>query len=310
MNLIVTGSLSYDYIMDFAGRFRDRIMPDKLHIISLSFLADKLSKQFGGCATNIAYTLKLLGIDPTIVTAAGNDWLEYKKFLRKHNISTVGIKVYRDEPCSSYHVITDSDDNQIGSFYVGASRYNARLAIPKNADFVIISPTDPRAMTRYLVDCRNLKIKYLYDPAFQIANFTVNELQSGIKYAQILIGNDYEISLIEEKLDISHEELVVQVPILITTLGSRGSVIETRREKIHCRAAKPKSVVDPTGAGDAYRGGFLAGYLRGYDLLSCGQMGSVAAVYTVEKYGTQTHSFTKNDFIRRYRENYGTALTL
>ncbi len=308
MNVVVTGSLSFDYIMDFGGRFADRIMPDKLHILSLSFLADKMSKQYGGCAANLAYTLKLLGIDPLVVTAAGNDWGQYKKFLSKHNISTKGITVFHDEPCSSYHVITDRDDNQIGAFYVGASRYNGRLKIPGQSDFVTIGPTDPGAMITYVNQSQGLR--YLYDPAFQIGNFSTKELQKGITGSEITIGNDYEIALIEQKLKITHEELVVMTPVLITTLGAKGSVIETRKEKIHCKAAKPVQVSDPTGAGDAYRAGFLAGYLRKLDLKECGQMGSVAAAYTVEKYGTQTHTFTKKRFIQRYVDNFGKKIIL
>ena len=308
MNVVVTGSLSYDYIMDFAGRFRDRIMPDKLHVISLGFLVDTLTKQFGGTAVNQAYTLKLLGIDPQVVTAAGNDFAEYKKFLKKHGISVKHIKIFKNEPCSSYHVVTDRDDNQIGAFYIGASRYNVRLTIPKTADFAIIGPTDPKAMVRYVRACRGKK--YLYDPAFQIDNFTADELREGITGAHILIGNDYEIALIEQKLKISHEKLIVMVPILITTLGAKGSLIETRKEAIGIKPAKPKNVSDPTGAGDAYRAGFVAGYVRGYDLQISGQMGSVAAVYTVEKYGTQTHHFTRAQFTKRYKENYGTVLPL
>ncbi len=307
-SVVVTGSLSYDFIMDFNGRFADRIMPDKIHKISLSFLVDTLNKQFGGTAVNQAYTLKLLGVQPLIVTAAGNDWEEYSKYLKKYKIPTSGISVFKDEPCSSYHVVTDKDDNQIGAFYIGASRYNHRLTIPQNADFVIIGPTDPKAMVRYVRQCRGKK--YLYDPAFQIGNFTAEELREGIAGAEILIGNDYEIALIERKLDISHEELRVMVPMCITTLGSKGSIIETRKESIHCKPAKPKKVSDPTGAGDAFRAGFVAGYLRGLSLQVCGQMGSVAAVYTVEKYGTQTHQFSKKEFITRYYENFGVKIIL
>lgn len=308
MNVVVTGSLGFDYIMDYSGRFADRIMPDKLHILSLSFLADRMSKQFGGCAANLAYTLKLLGIDPTVVTAAGNDWSQYKKFLSKHNISTKRITVFHDEPCSSYHVITDRDDNQIGAFYVGASRYNDRLKIPGQADFVTIGPTDPGAMIMYVHQSQGMR--YLYDPAFQIGNFSPEELRKGITGSEITIGNDYEIALIEQKLKITHEELVVMVPVLITTLGAKGCVIETRKEKIHCKAAKPVQESDPTGAGDAYRAGFLAGYLRKLDLKECGQMGSVAAAYTVETYGTQTHTFTKKGFMKRYVDNFGEKIIL
>ena len=310
MNVVVTGSLSFDYIMDFSGRFSDRIMPDKIHKISLSFLVDTLYKQFGGTAGNIGYTLKLLGINPLITAAAGNDFSAYKKFLSSHNILTKYISIHKDLPTSSYFVMTDSDDNQIGSFYMGAMKYATQLPSGETSDFVLITPNEPKAMKKYISQCKKDTVPYLYDPAFQIGNFTKDELCEGIMGARILIGNDYEIELIKQKLKISHQDLIHLVPILITTLGAKGSIIETQKESIHCKPAKPVSMSDPTGAGDAYRAGFIAGYLRGYDLKISGQMGSVAAVYTVEKYGTQTHSFSKKDFIKRYKENFSDTIKL
>lgn len=295
--------------MDFSGRFADRIMADKIHKISLSFLVEKLTKQFGGTAGNIAYTLKLLGVEPTIVACAGNDFSPYKAFLEEHHISTTSITIRDDVATSSYFVVTDSDDNQIGSFFIGAMQYGKEQVLPRDT-FTIIAPNDPAAMKQYVRACREHTIPYLYDPAFQIATFSPEELREGIEGAQIFIGNDYEIALVEEKLGISHEELRVMVPVVITTLGNRGSIIETRKESIHINPAKPKNVSDPTGAGDAFRAGFLAGYLRHFDLATCGQMGAVAAVYTVEQYGTQTHSFTKKEFIKRYEENYGQQVAL
>ncbi len=313
MKEVVTGSLGYDYIMNFDGRFADRIMPDKLHQISLSFLADKLSKNFGGTAGNLAYTLKLLGTEPYIMTTAGSDFADYKKFLSKHKITSAGIRVVRDEPCSSYHVVTDRDDNQIGAYHVGAAKYNKELSMPflEPPGFVVIGPNDPEAMKKYITECRTRGYRYMYDPAFQIGNFTPEELKYAIEGAEILIGNDYEIALIEQKLGVSHEDLIMMGPkAIITTLGAKGSVIETRHEAIAVKSAKPRNESDPTGAGDAYRGGFLAGYVRGYDLLTCGQGGSVAAVYTVEKYGTVTHHYTKDEFIKRYQENFHQTLKL
>ena len=329
MNVIVTGTLSFDYIMDFPGKFADRIMPDKIHKLSLSFLVETLNKQFGGTAGNIAYTLKLLGLEPSILASAGNDFSPYKTFLAKHKISTKYIKEHSDVPTSSYFVVTDKEDNQIGSFYIGAMKYAKELSplsFPRKREssFVVLAPTDPKAMKKYVKECRTLKLRYLYDPAFQIATFTPDELREGIEGAEILIGNDYEIALIEERVGISHEELRVMVPIVITTLGNKGSIIETRKESIHIKPAKPKNVSDPTGAGDAYRAGFLAGYLRAASsrpglergvvktdvLVVSGQMGSVASVYTVEKYGTQTHTFTKKEFCNRYEENFRTNIKL
>lgn len=313
MNIIVTGSLGYDYIMNFSGRFADRIMPEKLHQISLSFLVDKLTKQFGGTAGNVAYSMKLLGLEPFIMAPAGNDFAPYKAFLKSHKVKDTYISIHKDTTTSSYFVMTDKDDNQIGSFYSGATQYAKKLHVSdfkKKATFVVLAPTEPHAMIQYVSECKKQKLPYLYDPAFQIGNFSKEELIEGISHAKILIGNDYEIALIEEKLGISHEELILMVPILITTLGSKGSIIEQRNDAMHIKPAKPKNTSDPTGAGDAFRSGFLAGYLRGFDLQTCGQMGSVAAVYTVEKYGTQTHEYTISEFAKRYKDNYGSNLEL
>ncbi|MEK7119822.1 MAG: PfkB family carbohydrate kinase [Patescibacteria group bacterium] len=331
MQVIVTGTLGFDYIMDFPGRFVDRIMPEKIHKISLGFLVDKLTKQFGGTGANISYTLKLLGLEPLLLACAGNDYAPYKKHFKNHGIATRGISIHPDESTSIYFVTTDQDDNQIGSFYVGAMKYAKDLALQEVVlrgkttsceNFVVIAPNDPTAMKKYVKECRLLNLPYLYDPAFQIATFSSDELKEGIGGAALLIGNDYEVALIEERLDVSHEELLAMTPVLITTLGAKGSIIETRNESIHVKPAKPKNTSDPTGAGDAYRAGFLACYLKfsfarpglakltGNDLLVCGQMGSVAAAYTVETYGTQTHTFTKKEFCNRYETNFGTPITL
>lgn len=310
MNIVITGSLGYDYIMDFSGRFADRIMPDNLHKISLSFLAERLNKQYGGTAGNIGYTLSLLGTPPTIVSIAGNDFAPYKAFLDSHDIDTGSILVDEKEPTSCYFVVTDKDDNQIGSFYVGAQKHADRLRLPP-ADFYVVSPQDPATMKRFVSELTAEKKRYLFDPAFQIGTFSKEELLAGVSGAELLIGNDYEIDLLTDTLGISHEELLVSGPkAVITTLGAKGSIIETRTDAIHCKPAKATKIVDPTGAGDAYRGGFLAGYMRNLPLDVCGQMGSVASVYTVEKYGTVTHEYTKEEFIARYTQQYKTDLLL
>lgn len=312
--VVVTGTLGFDYIMNLSERFADRIMPEKIHQISLSFLVNNLKKQFGGTAGNIAYTLKLLGIDPLIVAPAGKDFAPYKKFLKKHNVSTLGIREYAKEMMGSYFVITDIDDNQIGSFYGGATKYADKLSVTdvseKSSVFVVLAPTDPTAMKKYVDECQKLRLPYLYDPAFQIGSFSADELRNGISGAQILIGNDYEISLMAKKLSISENKLLLSVPVAIVTLGAKGSTIYSKGHQYDIPTAKPKAIVDPTGAGDAYRGGFLAGYLRGVDLQACGQMGAVAAAYTVELYGTVTHKFTPSQFCRRYQRNFGQKLLL
>jgi adenosine kinase len=271
--------------------------------------------------------LKLLGIDPIIFSSAGNDFQIYKEFLEKNKISTNFIKIFSKETTGSYFVVTDQEDNQIGSFYQGATIYNKDLSIKniyssnpdsnrgekltlKTNHFVIISPNEPKAMIRYVNECIKLKLPYMYDPAFQIDSFQIKDLKEAIVHSQIFIANDYEMTLVEKKLTISHQELIKLTKICITTLGSKGSIIESGSQKTQIVPAKPKNVSDPTGAGDAYRSGFLAGFLRGFDLKTCGQMGSIAAVYTVEKYGTQTHSYSIKDFLLRYQKNYGEKLKI
>ena len=307
MNIVVTGSLGYDYIMDFPGLFKDRLMQEKIHQISLSFLVDTLTKQMGGIAGNIGYSLKLLGVEPIILSSAGNDFNLYEKHLQKNNISTKYIAKKSDVVSGTYFVMTDKEDNQIGGYYRGALPYNRELSIlsiKETIDLVVISADDPIAMKKHVDECIKLHIPYMYDPAFQIGDFSKGELHKAISHAALCIGNDYEIALMEKKLEVSHTTLCSLVPILITTIGAKGSVIETGKKTYTIKPAKAKNSSDPTGAGDAYRAGFLVGYVRGLDLQTCGQMGSVASVYTVETYGTQTHTYTIAQFSKRYKENY------
>lgn len=289
-------------------------MPDKIHQISLSFLVDTISDHFGGTAGNIAYTLKLLQINPLIVSCAGYDFDRYAKHLQNYGISQENISIINNKRTGHYHVINDLDNNQIGSFEIGASSSADTLTLPPpnagDENFVVIAPTIPEAMKKYVVHCQKNNWRYLFDPAFQTGAFSGAELETYIRGAEILIGNDYEIALIEEKTKWSHQELVNSAAITVTTLGGKGARIETKNDCIEIAPAKPKKVVDPTGAGDCFRAGFLAGYLRGLDLATCGQMGSVVAVYTVEKMGTQTHEFTIDEFKKRYEENHGRELDL
>ena len=307
MNIVVTGSLGYDYIMDFPGLFKERLMQEKIHQISLSFLVDTLTKQMGGIAGNIGYSLKLLGVEPIILSSAGNDFNLYEKHLQKNNISTKYIAKKSDVVSGTYFVMTDKEDNQIGGYYRGALPYNRELSIlsiKETIDLVVISADDPIAMKKHVDECIKLHIPYMYDPAFQIGDFSKGELHKAISHAALCIGNDYEIALMEKKLEVSHTTLCSLVPILITTIGAKGSVIETGKKTYTIKPAKAKNSSDPTGAGDAYRAGFLAGFVREFDFQTCGQMGSIASVYTVETYGTQTHSYTKKAFCKRYIDNY------
>ena len=306
--VLITGSLAFDIIMDFPGRFSDHIDPTKIHILNLSFLVDSLKKQKGGTAGNIAYNLALLEIPVSILGSVGEDFDEYQTFLQKAGVDVSNIKIVKNEQTSQAFITTDKADNQITSFYPGSMKNNSSLKIvdlSEKPEFTVISPNDPKAMINFALECQKLEIPYMFDPGMQLPRLTNQDLITGIKGAKILIGNDYEIGLLSSKLKVKSEKLLESIKILITTLGEKGSIVQTKDQNIRIKAAKPKEVVDPTGAGDAYRAGFLAGYLQGLDLKVCGQMGSVTACYSVEKYGTTTHSFTMDEFQQKYKENYG-----
>ncbi|MBI2018260.1 carbohydrate kinase family protein [Candidatus Daviesbacteria bacterium] len=321
--ITVTGSLAFDHIMDFPGKFSDHIMPDKIHQINLSFLVNTLQKQKGGTAGNIAYNLALLQSPVSILGAAGSDFAEYGNFLKNAGVDISKIKILEGETTSSAYIMTDSSDNQISAFYPGAMTKNSQLSLEGNPTLVVISPNDPKSMVKFTKECQDAKIPYMLDPGMQLPTLNTEELKSMINGATILIGNDYEIELLMSKLPpearlarggkCQMSNLLENAQVVITTLGEKGSVIETKDEKIATSPAAPRNdtgVVDPTGAGDAYRAGFLAGYSRGLNLKTCGQMGSVAACYAIEKYGTSNHTFTIQEFCERYKENFGGELNL
>lgn len=316
--ITVTGSLAFDHIMDFPGKFSDHIMPDKIHQINLSFLVNTLQKQRGGNAGNIAFTLALLKTPVSILGMVGSDFSEYAKFLEKSGVDVSGIKTSQTALTSSAFIMTDHTDNQIAAFYPGAMSENSSLSLSDaKVNFAVISPNDPRAMVKFTKECQEFNIPYMLDPGMQLPVLTAEDLKMMISKASILIANDYEIALLSEKLKVKSEKLVEYVEILITTLGEKGSLIQTKDQKYEIGVAKPDQVLDPTGAGDAYRSGFLAGYMKklnpdsiGVNLKTCGQMGAVASCYAIEKYGTTSHKFSVEEFKNRYFENFGEKLEL
>jgi len=308
MKVVVTGSVAFDHIMSMPARFKDYLQPDKLHIINVSFLMDKFRREKGGTGANQAYNLALLGYKPVLVATVGKDFLgEYKKHLQKSGVDVNNVKVFKKEFTATGFVMTDKDDNQIWGFYSGvmkkSKKVNLQQIMQKN-DFLLLTPDDSEATEKRIKQADKMNWRYLFDPAFQTARLSVKSLKNGVLGAEIVIGNDYEIAMLLKRTKLSKKEILRKDRILITTLGAKGSVIETRDKKIKIPAAKPKNTSDPTGAGDAYRAGFVAGYLKGMDLKICGRMGALAAVYTVELYGTQTHKFTIDEFKRRYKENF------
>jgi len=311
--ILVTGSLAFDYIMDYQGVFSDNIIPDKIHKINLSFLLNTLKKQKGGTAGNIAYNLALLQTPVSIFAAAGNDFSEYSAFLSKSGVDVSNIQIIKDKPTASAFIMTDKEDNQITGFYPGAMSESVNYSLKdlqQKPDFVIISPNDPKAIIKQAEECRSLNIPFMMDMGMQLPALEQQQIRQILKGAKILIGNDYEIDLLKTKSSLTEQDLFNDVEIIITTLGAKGSIIQTKNEKIEVSAAKTKEVSDPTGAGDAYRAGFICGFQKGLDLKICGQMGAIASCYTIEKYGTTSHTFSKDVFRARYKENFGEDLTI
>ena len=313
MSTLISGSLAYDYIMDFPDSFKNHILPDQLHILSVSFVVDQLKKNFGGTAGNIGYTMKLLGGDPIIFAPLGNDGGDYLNHFKKHHIATDHIFVVDEVNTASAHIVTDKDDNQITAFYPGALNEIPKIAENlklESIELAIIAATKKETMIEHAKICYEQKIPMVFDPGQQMTALDARELCMLIGQAKFLIANDYEMKLMQEKTEWDMEEMLKNVETIITTRGEKGSTITHKEGSIDIAPCPPMSVDDPTGAGDAYRAGFFTAYVRGENLKTCGQVASVAATYAVEHYGTQNHMFTKKEFVERYRETYGEEIAL
>lgn len=312
LKIAVSGSLAYDQIMDFPGRFSDHILPKEIHNLNLSFFLSGLRRSFGGTAGNIAYNLTLLKEKPIILGIAGFDFGDYRKWLEKSGADLTRIKTVASDRTASAYIITDQSDNQIAAFYPGASPkdYARRARALKDIDLAIIAPDDKGRMLGYAAAYQANHIPYIFDPGQALIAFSPAELLKSIKGAKVLIGNDYEIKLMADKLKLKLADLIKMVEILIITKGGQGSEMYSDGKKIIVKPAKPKNTSDPTGAGDAYRAGLIKGLLMGYNLKACGQMASTVSVYTVEKYGTQTHKFSLAELKKRYQHNYKEKLVI
>lgn len=314
MSILISGSLAYDYIMDFPDSFKNHILPDQIHILNVSFMVNRLEKGFGGNAGNIAYTIKLLGGEPVPVSALGKDARDYTEQFKKYKISTSYIIPDKKQFTASAYITTDSDDNQITAFYPGPLERATEIHLNKITepiDIVIISPTHKHVMLQHLQESRSRGLPTVFDPGQQIIAFNQHELQTLVDQADFVVGNDYEMKLLEERTGWNAQALMGDKRTLITTLGEKGSLITTPNEKIiEIKSCPPLSCDDPTGAGDAYRAGFFVGYSKKLSLKTCAQIGSVAASYAIESYGTQTHTFTLSEFSQRYRKTYNEEIKL
>jgi adenosine kinase len=311
-SLVITGSVAYDYLMFFPGRFREHILPDQLDHLSVSFLVDSMRKQRGGCATNIAYSLALLGERPTVMATVGQDFGEYRTFLEQAGVDTSAIVEVPGEFTSSFFVNTDQDNNQIASFYLGAMGFATRLSFRdldyKAIQLAIVSPNAPAAMCRYANECQELGIPYIYDPSQQIIRLSGDDLLCGTRGARLLTVNEYEFDMIRNKTGLSAQELLALPQTTIITLGPNGSdIYDGDRPPLHIPAVPPDIVAEPTGVGDAYRAGIIAGLRRGLPWEVIGRMAALAATYVLEQFGTQSHHYTPAEFAARYRRAFGTA---
>ncbi|MDA8019070.1 MAG: carbohydrate kinase family protein [Thermoanaerobaculia bacterium] len=309
--IVVTGSLAFDQIMVFQGNFKDHILPEKLHVINISFLVSEMKRQRGGCAGNIAYTLALLGHESRIVATAGSDFNEYNDFLSGHGVDTEGIEILSDHATASCFITSDQSDNQITGFYPGAMGQAGELSLAERAGeragVVIVAPDDPAAMSRHCKEARDLGLPFIFDPSFQVTAMEGEELAEAARGAAMLVVNDYEFAVFEKKTGKKGRAVFDLVDMAAVTLGGEGSkLLLNDGTEILVPAAEIAELRDPTGAGDAYRSGFVAGLQCGYDLEVCGRMGSVASAFVVEQNGTQSHAYTRDDFVARYETNFGT----
>jgi adenosine kinase len=308
MQILVSGSLAYDRIMDFPGKFSDHILADKIHILNVCFVVNGLTEKFGGTAGNIGYTLALLGERPLILATAGNDFGQYENWLRQHDLPLDGIRLIPEELTAGAYITTDMGDNQITGFNPGAMKYPSlyevdHAQVPEK--LAIIAPGNVEDMVSYSLSYKKHKIPYIFDPGQQITSLSADQLTDLVSGSKLLIANDYELELISEKTGLKRNELLERTEAIIVTLGENGSIIITARDETKIGVAKPSKVLDPTGAGDAYRAGLIKGLVLGKELSHAASMGATCASYAIEHQGTQEHAFTLDEFWTRYRQNFG-----
>jgi len=307
MDILLTGSVAYDYLMTFPGLFSEQILPERLASISLSFLVDSMSKQRGGIAPNIAYTMALLGEKPRVMATVGEDFEDYRKWLDSKGVDTALMKVVPGTFTASFFATTDRASAQIASFYPGAMAHSATQSIKeldKKPDLVIVSPSAPEAMMKFPSECRELGIPYLYDPSQQVLRLEGSELARDMEGAYFLFCNDYEFGLISKKTGWDLRQILKHVKVLVVTRGKEGANLYTDGQEVFIPTVPEDEIVDPTGVGDAFRGGFLVGYSHGFDWKLCGEIGSLAAVYCLEQRGPQSHSYTRKEFVERFRKHF------
>jgi len=302
--IIVSGSLAYDRIMDFSGYFHEHILPEKIHMLNVCFQVNGVKEKFGGTAGNIAYSLMLMGQKPLISAAIGRDYHRYFDWLDMNGISRDLIRIVDDELTACAYITTDRADNQITGWNPGAMNRSSALdfdQLDPKGTIVIISPGNLNDMIDYARECKARDIDYIFDPGQSLPMLEPANLLEAIDGSSILISNDYELDLIMKKTGVARQELLRRTGAIITTLGEVGSRIVTLQGETGIPIAKPREVLDPTGAGDSYRGGLISGLVQGREIAHCARLGSVCASFAVECYGTQEYRFAPEEFEERLK---------
>lgn len=307
MTALICGSMAYDTIMVFQDRFKHHILPEQVHILNVSFLVPELRREYGGCAGNIAYNLKLLGADPLPMATVGKDFQPYSQWLSYCGIDQGYIRVLDDSYTAQAYITTDMDDNQITAFHPGAMSQSHLNTVPtdRGIRIGIVAPDGKEGMTQHAAEFVAAGIPFIFDPGQGMPMFDGKELLTFVDLANWVTLNDYEAELMQERTGLSLEQVAERVDALIVTKGGSGSLIYTGGRLLEIPSARPKAVLDPTGCGDAYRAGLIFGLLQELDWESIGRIASLMGAVKVETYGTQNHNFTLAAFRDRYRENFG-----
>jgi len=314
VRIVVSGSIAFDYLMHFPGRFKEHILPENLDSLSVSFLVDEMRRGYGGCGPNIAYSLALLGERPLLVGSAGSDFGDYRAWLEGNGVDTSNVLIVPHKYTASFFVSTDDAASQIATFYIGAMEEADKVALGDvgvaEGDIVIVSPDKPAAMLRHAEEAKALGARLIFDPSQQIPRLTGSELGQAAHGAFALTLNEYEYALYKDKTGQTDERIRAEVEVLVVTRGERGSDICRRGEEHSVPSATARATGDPTGVGDAYRAGLIKGLAAGLSLPTCGRIGSLAACFVVEQTGTQEHRFTPDEFIARYEQSFGDSMAI
>ncbi|MEA3176012.1 MAG: adenosine kinase [Gammaproteobacteria bacterium] len=305
---LICGSVAYDTILLFPDRFKAHILPDKIHILNVSFLVPEMRREFGGCAANIAYGLRLLGDRGIPMATAGDDFAPYRQRMLSQGLPLEHIRVVPGSFTAQAFITTDLDDNQITAFHPGAmqqAHLNKVGDVPGGVTLGIVAPDGRQAMLEHAAQFAAAKIPFIFDPGQGMPMFGGDELKTFIGQARWVTVNDYEWGMLQQKTGLSAADIAAQVEALIITHGADGSIIHTEGRTLKIPSAKPNSVVDPTGCGDAYRAGLIHGLLHGQEWETIGRTASLMGAIKIECRGPQNHMFTRADFERRYRENFG-----